>query len=131
MKPWVSTQSRASEWPHRGACDKTPPQALGRRLEPRGLGGRASRPTGLFVVLVVGAAFAWFFHAPPDSGCRGARSFRRMLDQHTGSAKRKVEPLPTSLSTETVPPCASTIPRTIARPKPVLGSPPVGRVLVR
>jgi hypothetical protein len=43
-------------------------------------GRRASRPIGLVVVLaalVAGAVGAWFFHAPPDSGCRDARSFRK------------------------------------------------------
>jgi len=37
---------------------------------------------------------------------------------HAGSVKRKVVPSPSRLSTTTWPPCASTMPRTIASPSP-------------
>jgi len=40
----------------------------------------------------------------------------------TGIVKKKVLPWPTSLSTQILPPCASTIPFTMKRPRPVPSS---------
>ena len=49
----------------------------------------------------------------------------------TGKETKKVAPLPSSLSAQMRPPCASTMLRAIARPRPVLFSPAVPRTVAR
>src|SRR5262245_40008625 len=59
--------------------------------------------------------------------CLRQESYGRTSSVTIGRVKKKVVPLPTTLSTQIRPPCNSTSARVIASPSPV---PPIRRVLV-
>jgi hypothetical protein len=54
----------------------------------------------------------------PHARSRAPSRVPSRVPSHAGSVKRKVVPSPRRLSTTTWPPCASTMPRTIASPRP-------------